>query len=101
MGKMFTKGIPAVYIMTNKSRSVLYTGVTSDLSKRIYEHKNDVMKGFTSRYNCKSLAFYKVLPDMMTAIEWEKKIKAGSRRKKLEMIEQLNPGWVDLYAELV
>jgi predicted GIY-YIG superfamily endonuclease len=92
---------PAVYIMTNKRNGTLYTGVTSDLIKRVYEHKNEVIKGFTHEYGCKNLVYYEQYEDMRTAIEREKQIKAGSRKKKLSLIEQMNPDWEDLYDTLL
>jgi len=92
---------PAVYIMTNKRNGVLYTGVTSDLVKRVHEHKNGEIAGFTKRYGCKLLVYYEVCEDMTSAISREKQIKAGSREKKLDLIETMNPGWEDLYIEII
>ena len=88
---------PAVYIMANARHGTLYTGVTSDLIKRVYQHKEGAAGGFTKRYDCKKLVYYEQFQDMMTAIEREKQIKAGSRKKKLIMIESVNPEWRDLY----
>ena len=77
---------PAVYIMTNKRNDTLYTGVTSDLIKRVYQHKEGVTDGFTKKYQCKQLVYYEQFEEMIEAIAREKQIKAGSRKKKLKMI---------------
>ena len=90
-----------VYIMTNKSNQVLYTGVTNDLLRRVYEHKHKLVKGFTSRYNIIKLVYYEEGEDIYGVISREKQIKAGSRRKKIEMIESMNPEWKDLYEGLL
>ena len=87
---------PAVYIMTNRRNGTLYTGVTSNLVRRVHEHKTGVMPGFASRYGCTSLVYFEVFDEMATAIVREKQIKAGSRRKKLALIEAGNPEWKDL-----
>ena len=89
-----------VYILSNKYNKVLYTGFTSDLIRRIYEHKNHYVKGFTARYNVTKLVYYEILHDPESAITREKQIKAGSRLKKLELIKSINPDWKDLYFEL-
>ena len=86
-----------VYILSNKSRSVFYTGVTNDLTKRVYEHRNNLTKGFTSKYNVKDLLYYETFRDINLAIAREKQIKAGSRKKKLELIESINKAMEDLY----
>ena len=86
-----------MYIATNKNQSVLYTGVTSDLQQRIYQHKQKVVKGFTKRYNVSQLVYYELFNDIQEAIAREKQIKGGSREKKIELIEHLNPSWRDLY----
>ncbi len=90
-----------VYIMTNPANTVLYTGVTSDLKKRVYEHKHKLVKGFTKKYNVIKLVYYEIHADMLTAIEREKQIKAGSRRKKIALIESMNPEWKDLYEDIL
>ena len=95
MGKQYY-----VYIMTNKSNSVLYTGVTNDLIRRVYEHKNKMVEGFTKKYNVDKLVFYEVYEDVNSAIAREKQIKSGSRAKKIKLIEDMNTGWNDLYEEL-
>jgi len=85
-----------VYITTTKNNTVLYTGVTSYLIKRIYQHKTKFYKGFTSRYNCDKLVFYQEFNTITEAIAYEKKIKAGSRAKKEKLINEMNPEWKDL-----
>ena len=89
-----------VYILTNLHNNVLYTGVTNDLERRIYEHKNKKYKGFTSRYNVNRLVYYEIHDMIEAAISREKQIKAGSRSDKVRLIESINPGWVDLSTEL-
>ena len=85
-----------VYIITNNKNTVLYTGVTNNLFRRIGEHKNKLFKGFASKYNCNKLVWYEETNDIHAAIETEKKIKAGSRQKKVDLINGMNPEWVDL-----
>jgi len=92
---------PAVYIMASKRNGTLYTGVTSALIKRTYEHKAGLAEGFTKRYGCKLLVYYELLERMEDAIAREKQIKAGSRARKIALIEGLNPGWADLYETLI
>jgi putative endonuclease len=92
---------PAVYIMANKRNGTLYTGVTSNLVKRVYEHKNEIAEGFTSNYCCKMLVYFEIQENMTVAIAREKQIKAGSRKKKLALIESVNPYWKDLYEEIL
>jgi len=89
-----------VYIMTNATRSVLYTGVTNNLVKRAFQHKNKLVPGFTSRYNLNKLVFYETTPDVESAITREKQIKGGSRAKKIALINTMNPDWTDLYDAL-
>ena len=84
-----------VYIMTNKSRT-LYTGVTNNLMRRVYEHKNKLIPGFTSKYNIKILVYYEPHETMESTIIREKQLKGGSRQKKLALIESTNPDWKDL-----
>lgn len=83
--------------MANKRNGTLYTGVTSDLTSRAYQHREKRGSGFTKKYGCSMLVYYEFYPDMITAITREKQIKAGSRKKKIELIESLNPDWDDLY----
>jgi putative endonuclease len=84
-----------VYIMTNNSRT-LYTGVTGDLERRIYEHKRKLLPGFTAKYNITRLVYFEVTQDVQAAIAREKQIKGWLRRKKLALIESVNPEWRDL-----
>ena len=86
--------------MTNQHHTVLYTGITNDLKRRVYEHKNKIIKGFTYRYNINKLVYYAVSDDSYHAISREKQIKAGSRKKKIQLIESLNPDWIDLYDQI-
>ena len=86
-----------VYIMTNKTNNVLYTGMTNDLVRRVWEHKEKLIKGFTSRYNITKLVYYEIFATAYDAIAREKQIKAGSRQKKLDLINKVNPEWKDLY----
>ncbi len=92
---------PAIYIMANKRNGTLYTGVTSDLIKRVHEHKVGSIPSFTNSYNCKLLVYYEEFESMVSAIEREKQIKSGSRNKKLALIESMNPDWQDLYHALI
>lgn len=86
-----------VYILTNKDNRVLYTGVTNDLKRRVFEHKEKLIKGFTGRYNINKLVYYEILEDAENAIIREKQIKAGSRAKKIKLINGFNAGWSDLF----
>ena len=90
-----------IYILTNQYHTVFYVGVTNNLIRRVYEHKNKLVKGFTSKYNINKLVYYEVFSDIRDAIYREKQIKSWSRKKKKEMIEKLNPEWKDLYEEIV
>jgi putative endonuclease len=87
-----------VYIMTNKSRT-LYTGVTNDLMRRVYEHKNKLLEGFTSKYSIQYLVYYEATSSIDSAIRREKQIKGWLRAKKIALIESTNPEWEDLSAE--
>jgi putative endonuclease len=89
-----------VCILTNKHHTVLYTGVTNDLERRVYEQRSGQGDGFRSRYNVKKLVYYEACGDVGVAIAREKQIKGGSREKKVELIEGMNPGWADLYEEM-
>jgi putative endonuclease len=89
-----------VYIMTNWKNAVLYTGVTNDLKRRVFEHKEKLVEGFTRRYNLTKLVYYEVAETAEAAIIREKQIKAGSRQKKVELVVGLNKEWLDLYTEL-
>lgn len=88
-----------MYIMTNQYNKVLYTGVTSNVFKRVNEHKEKAVAGFTSRYNVTKLVYYEEFATMPEAIAREKKIKGGSRQKKIDLINSTNPEWKDLYEE--
>ena len=92
---------PCVYIMANKRNGTLYAGVTSDLPKRAFEHREGLVKGFSKKYDCKMLVWYELHETMVDAIAREKQIKAGNRAKKLKLIETLNPEWNDLYNLLI
>jgi len=89
-----------VYIMTNSRNTVLYTGVTNDLKRRVYEHKEKLVSGFTRKYSITKLVYYEVLEDIENAILREKQIKGGSRHKKIRLINSMNRGWNDLYEGL-
>ncbi len=89
-----------VYIMTNKSNKVLYTGVTSNLIRRVYEHKQKQVPGFTQTYNINKLVYFEVFHDPENAIRREKQIKGGSRQKKIDLIKKENDRWIDLYRSL-
>jgi putative endonuclease len=89
-----------VYIMTDPKHRVLYTGVTSNLQERIYQHKAKLVPGFTSRYNINMLVYYEEQADALSAIIREKQLKGGSRQDKLNLINGLNPLWCDLYEQL-
>ena len=82
-----------VYIITNKENKVLYTGVTNNLERRIYEHKNKIIKGFTSKYNVNKLVYFEETKDINEAIAREKEIKGWRRSKKVALIESVNPAW--------
>lgn len=89
-----------IYIMTNQRNTTLYTGVTSDLKKRAYEHRAKLVDGFTKKYNLAKLVYYEVFDDIENAILREKQIKAVSRAKKIQLINRMNNDWKDLYEEL-
>jgi len=89
-----------VYIMTNRHHTVLYTGVTNDLQRRVYEHKQGRGGAFTSKYKVRKLVYYEITGDVNAAIAREKQIKAGSRQKKTDLIDGMNPEWKDLYDDL-
>ncbi|MDO8578340.1 MAG: GIY-YIG nuclease family protein [Dehalococcoidales bacterium] len=89
-----------VYIMTNHKNSVLYTGVTSNLQNRVFEHKSKLVEGFTKRYNLNRLVYYECGNDIEAAISREKQIKGGSRQDKIALIESFNRDWHDLSDEL-
>ncbi len=89
-----------VYLMTNHKNTVLYTGITNNLQRRAYEHRNKLIKGFTMRYNLTRLVYYQLCDNTEGAIIREKQIKAGSRQDKINLIDFVNRDWHDLYDEL-
>ncbi len=93
--------LPCVYILASKRNGTLYTGVTSDLVKRVYEHKNGLADGFTKKYKVHHLVYFELHEDMYAAISREKQIKKWNRAWKLELIEKNNPAWKDLYGSIV
>ncbi|MDD5313196.1 MAG: GIY-YIG nuclease family protein [Dehalococcoidia bacterium] len=90
-----------VYIITNKYHTTLYTGITNDLQRRVYEHKAKLAKGFSKKYDLYKLVYYEMTGDVKAAIEREKQIKGGSRQNKIDLINQMNPEWNDLYTEFI
>jgi len=91
---------PAVYILANHRHGTLYTGVTGDLIRRVWEHRNDTLEGFTRRYQIHDLVYFELHGDMYHAIQREKRIKQWNRAWKIELIEKDNPGWRDLWPSL-
>ncbi|RPH52029.1 MAG: GIY-YIG nuclease family protein [Desulfobacteraceae bacterium] len=92
---------PAVYILASKRNGTLYIGVTSDLVKRVWEHKNNVVEGFTKRYSVHQLVWYELYENMDSAINREKQLKEWKRQWKLRLIETTNPNWQDLYPVII
>jgi putative endonuclease len=88
---------PCTYILANKPNGTLYVGVTSDLPKRVWQHKNDMVDGFTRNYQIHRLVWYERHDTMESAINREKQLKSGSRQKKIALIQTMNPSWADLY----
>ncbi len=89
-----------IYIMTNKGNTAVYIRLTNDLKIRVYEHKEKLVDGFTKKYNITKLVYYEVFEDIENAILREKRLKGGSRQKKIELINSMNKEWRDLYEEL-
>ena len=89
-----------LYIMASKKNGTLYIGVTNNLARRVYEHKEGLIEGFTKKYNVKILVYYEVYNDMYEAIKREKAMKKWLRKWKIELIEKTNPDWKDLYEEI-
>ena len=89
-----------VYIITNKPKGTLYIGVTNNLQRRIYEHKNKLVEGFSSRYNLDKLVYFECFDSEEYAIKREKRIKKYNRNWKITLIESLNPNWIDLYEDI-
>jgi len=92
---------PCVYLMASRRNGTLYVGVTSDLIKRAWEHKNNIVEGFTKRYGIHVLVWYELHPTMESAIQRERALKEWKRAWKLELIEKVNPQWQDLYSNLL
>ena len=92
---------PAVYILASKRNGTLYAGATSDLLKRVWQHRNNLADGFTQKYLVHSLVYYELADEIVAAIAHEKQIKGGSRAKKLVLIESMNPDWRDLYDDIL
>ncbi len=92
---------PAVYILTNKERGTLYVGVTSDLIRRIHQHRTNQVEGFSKNYHTHKLVYFELCGNMYEAIKREKQLKKWKRLWKLELIEKSNPSWKDLYGEIV
>jgi putative endonuclease len=92
---------PAIYILASRRNGTIYVGVTSDLVKRVWEHKNNLIEGFTERYGVHRLVWYEVHESMQSAIQREKQLKQWKRRWKLELIEDANPEWLDLYPTII
>ena len=90
-----------IYILTNKNNTTLYVGVSNNLIRRMYEHKNKLCDGFTKKYNIDKLVYYETCSDVISAIEREKQIKSGSRKKKISLIESKNVEWEDLYSTII
>lgn len=91
---------PAVYILSSQKNGTLYTGVTSDLLRRVYEHRQATKSKFASKYRCQNLVYYVCFETMEAAILEEKRIKGGNRKNKLKLIESMNPEWRDLYEDI-
>lgn len=87
-----------MYILTNKNNTVLYVGMTNNLNRRVWEHKSKLIDGFTKRYNVDKLVYYEIFDNPSDAIKREKQLKAGSRKKKIELINNFNPEWKELYS---
>ena len=85
-----------IYFMTNKNNTVIYIGITSNLLKRIYQHKNKIYEGFTSKYSVDKLVYYEEFEDITLAISREKQLKSGNRHRKEQLILETNPNWIDL-----
>ena len=98
--KLLMNRLYCIYMMSNRNNNVLYTGVTNDLRRRVYEHKTKFIKGFTDKYNVTKLVYYEVFSNPYDAISREKQIKAGPRRNKVNLINNFNREWNDLYKAL-
>ena len=100
LGDVVMKEQYYIYIMTNRYNTVLYTGITNNLIQRVHKHKEGTGSKFTGKYNLTKLVYYEISDDVNVAIQREKQIKAGSRKKKIDLINQMNPEWNDLYEAL-
>jgi len=100
-GSMKDGKLPCVYLLASKRRGTLYVGVTSELAKRVWEHKTDLVDGFTKRHGIHMLVYYESCEDMNAAISGEKQLKRWNRVWKIRMIEERNPEWNDLYSEIM
>lgn len=87
--------------MASRRNATIYTGVTSDLVRRVHQHREGSVEGFAQRYGCRLLVYFEIYEDMLCAIAREKQVKAGSRNRKLALIESMNPDWVDLYERIL
>jgi putative endonuclease len=94
-------GVYYVYILASKKNGTLYIGVTNNLIKRVYEHKNDLVEGFTKKYGVHKLVYYEQTESVYSAIQREKQLKKWNRSWKIELIEKLNPDWDDLYDKII
>lgn len=92
---------PCVYILASRPNGTLYVGVTSQLAARVWQHRNDVVEGFTRKYGVHTLVWYERHETMESAILREKQLKAGSRKRKTDLIERMNPRWLDLYEQIL
>lgn len=90
-----------IYILFNKRNGTLYTGVSANLVKRVYEHKQKIVEGFTKKYSIDKLGYYEIFDNIENAITREKQIKAGSRKNKIKLIETINPEWKDLHYDII
>ncbi len=90
-----------IYILFNKRNGTLYTGVSANLVKRVYEHKQKIVEGFTKKYSIDKFGYYEIFDNIENAITREKQIKAGSRKNKIKLIETINPEWKDLYYDII
>ena len=93
--------IPAIYVMMKERNGALHVGVTSNLIQRVYQHKQGLVDGFTKKHGLKTLVYFEVYDDMIAAISREKQIKAGSRKRKMKLIESMNSNWKDLYETII
>ena len=92
---------PAVYILASRRKGILYVGVTSNLTKRVWEHRNNLVEGFTKRYGVHRLVWYELHESMDSAIKREKRLKEWKRKWKVQVIEKTNPNWEDLYPSII